>query len=233
MSAITVKFDSAKLNRTINNIVKYSDGFLSETKQSKNKIALKMGNTSVNAFYQYLDGVARMHPDMLHHIYEWGQVGNPFARLVELNIKSGQGGTVISANFTQSNTSPKSGGEPFYNKAEVMEDGQSVTIQEKDAEVLFFEIDGKEFFRKGPITIENPGGEAVRGSFVKTFNEFYTSYFSQVYLRSIKFYEHFQNPKPYARNFAAAVRSGSAKNAGKAAAMQWINSVPGDDEIGL
>lgn len=233
MSSINVKFNTTKLNRTINNIVRYSDGFLSETKQSKNKIALKMANTSVNAFYQYLDGVARMHPAMLHHIYEWGEVGNPFARLVELNIKAGQGGVVVGADFMQSISSPKSGSEPFYNKAQVMEDGEPITVQEKDAEVLFFEIDGKEFFRKGPIVIENPGGEAVRGSFVRTFNEFYGSYFSQVYLRSIKFYEHFQSPKSYARNFRSAIKSNNAKNAGKAAAMQWINSIPGDDQIGL
>jgi hypothetical protein len=233
MSGIAVKFNTTKLNRTINNVIKYSDGFLTETKQSKNKIAMRMANTSVNAFYQYLDGVARMHPGMLHHIYEWGQVGNPFARLVELNVKVGQGGITVGADFIESTTSPKSGSDPFYNKAQIMEDGEPITVQEKDAEVLFFEIDGQEFFRKGPIVIENPGGEAVRGSFVRTFNEFYGSYFSQVYLRSIKFYEHFQNPKPYARNFNSAIRTSNAKGAGKAAAMQWINSAPGDDEIGL
>lgn len=233
MNSISVKFDSAKLTKTINNVIKYSDGFLTETKQSKNKIAMRMANTSVNAFYQYLDGVARMHPGMLHHIYEWGQVGNPFARLVELNVKAGQGGITVGANFLESVTSPKSGSDPFYNKAEVMEDGEPITIQEKDAEVLFFEIDGQEFFRKGPIIIDNPGGAEVRGSFVRTFNEFYNSYFSQVYLRSIKFYEHFQNPKPYAKNFSSAIKTSNAKGAGKAAAMQWINNTPGDDEIGL
>jgi len=233
MSSIGVKFNATNLNKTVTNLIRYSNGFLTETKQSKGKIAKHMASNSVEVFYQYLDSVARLHPDMLHHIYEWGNVGSPYQRLVELNISLGKENAMIYADFLESTSIPENGTEPFYNKAEVMESGKSVTVNEKDAQALFFEIDGVEYFRKGPITIQNPGGEAVRGSFVKTFNEFYGSYFSQVYLRSIKFYEHFRNPKPYVRNLRSAVKSGNAAAAGKASAIQWINSIPGDDSYGV
>jgi hypothetical protein len=228
---LTVKFDAKKLTKTINNVIQYSDGFISETKQSKQKIQNKLAITGINAFYDYLDGLARMHPTILHHVYEWGEVGNPLQRLYELNLSISNSGTTIGAEFLDSNTIPTNGTEPFYNKAEVMENGETIVVNEKDANALFFEIDGEEFFRKGPIVISNPGGEAVRGSFVRAFNEFYTSYFSQVYLNSIKFYKHLENPLEYSKNIKSAVKGGSARSAGKAAAAQWISRLPGDDEI--
>jgi hypothetical protein len=68
---ITVKFDAKKLTKTINNLVQYSDGFINETKESKQKITNKLAITGINAFYDYLDALARMHPTILHHVYEW------------------------------------------------------------------------------------------------------------------------------------------------------------------
>ncbi len=228
---ITVKFDAKKLTKTINNLVQYSDGFINETKESKQKITNNLAITGINAFYDYLDALARMHPTILHHVYEWGEVGNPVQRLYELNLSISSSGATIGAEFLDSNTIPTNGTEPFYNKAEVMENGETVVVNEKDANALFFEIDGEEFFRKGPITIANPGGEAVRGSFVRAFNEFYESYFSQVYLDSIKFYKHLSKPAEYSRNLKSAVKSGNARSAGKNAAAQWISRLPGDDQL--
>lgn len=228
---ITVKFDAKKLTKTLNNVVNYSDGFISETKQSKQKIINKMGATSINTFYEYLDGLARVHPGMLHHVYEWGEVGNPLQRLYELNMSLSTSGVTVGADFLESTSIPNNGTEPFYDKAQVMENGETIIVNEKDAQVLFFEVDGEEVFRKGPITIANPGGEAVRGSFVKAFNEFYTSYFSQIYLKSINFYKHLSNPVEYSKNIKSAVRGGNAKSAGKAAAALWISKLPGDDQI--
>jgi len=54
---ITAKIDTKKLNKMLNNLVKYSDGFITETKAQQGYINRKVANTSVNAFYQYLDGV--------------------------------------------------------------------------------------------------------------------------------------------------------------------------------
>lgn len=228
---INVKFDTKKLTKTINNIIEYSDGYIQETRQSKNKISHKIANTSVGVFYEYLDGLARMHPGMLHHVYEWGEVGSPSARLYKLFSKQGGSAVTVSADFLQSSSIPNNGKEPFYDKAFIMEEGQSVTVTEQEAQALFFEIDGEEYFRKGPITIANPGGEAVRGSFVNAFNDFYNNYFSQIYLRSIRFYKELEEMKPYKNNVRRAVKSSNPRTIGKNSALEWISKLPGDDLI--
>ena len=228
---ITAKIDAKKLNKMLNNLVQYSDGFITETKAQQGYVNRKVANTSVNAFYQYLDGVARMHPGMLHHIYEWGQVGNPTARLVDLGITSSGRGSIITAEFLESQAVKEGSNEPFYDKAQVMEEGIPVVIKEKEAKALFFEIDGLEYFRMGPITVLNPGGAETRGSFVEVFKEFYNNYLTQVYLKAIKFYKHFESPKEYERNFKTALKGTNAAGIGKMTALSWISKLPGEDEI--
>ncbi len=141
---IKLKIDTKDFTKTVNNVIQYSNGFIDETKASKNKIAEKMGKTSINAFYDYLDSLARMHPGMLHHVYEWGEVGNPMERLYELNLKMGNGTVAVNAEFLESISIPENGTEAFYNKAQVMEDGQAVVVNPKNADYLFFEVDGTE-----------------------------------------------------------------------------------------
>jgi hypothetical protein len=230
---ITAKIDTKSVNKMLNNLIQYTDGFITETKAQQGYINRKVANTSVNAFYQYLDGVARMHPGMLHHVYEWGEVGNPTARLVDLNIISSGRGSTISAEFLQSQTVKDGSSEPFYDKAEVMEEGIPVVIKEKEAQALFFEIDGLEYFRMGPITILNPGGAETRGGFVSVFQEFYNNYLTQVYLKSIKFYKHFESPKEYERNFKKALKGTGASGVGKMTALSWISKLPGENEIDI
>jgi hypothetical protein len=215
------------LIKKLNNTVKYSNGFISELNKSKALLNQKVGNTSIAAFYDYLDGLARSHPGMLHHVYEWGEVGNPMERLYDLSLQVNNTSAVIDAEFLESNLPSEDGGEPFYNKAIIMEEGIPVTINEKNAKALAFTIDGQEYFRVGPITIANPGGEATRGSFVEAFNEFYGSYFTEVYLPTIRFYDYFSNPKAYEKHFASGVNGGGAAT-GRAAALSWIAKAPGE-----
>lgn len=225
---IGVRLNTSDLIKTLKNTVEYSTAFVQEIKRQEPKLAQKVGDLSVEVFYEYLDGLARSHPGMLHHVYEWGQIGNPFGRLYELGMAVGKRGVTITAEFLQSDVPSPTSNEPFYDKAQIMEDGIPVVVTEKDAEVLFFEIDGEEFFRHGPIYIANPGGSATRGAFVKAFNDFYTNYFSQVYLTSIKFYNHFEDPKEFTRNFARAVKTrGGADRAGRSAALSWVAKAPG------
>jgi len=224
---IGVKFNPSDLVKTLTNSVRYSQGFLTELKQREPQLSKKVGEFSIESFYDYLDGLARSHPGMLHHVYEWGQIGDPFARLYELKQAFSNSSATITANFLDSQSVSENGTEPFYDKARIMEEGIPVVINEKDARVLFFEIDGEEFFRHGPIYIANPGGSATRGSFLNAFNEFYTKYFTQVHLEAIGFYKHFSNPQEFINNFKDAVKSGSASSKGKKAALSWIERAPG------
>ena len=224
---IGVKFNSTDLIKTLNNTVQYTQGFLTELKRQEPALAKKVGDLSIDVFYEYLDGLARSHPGMLHHVYEWGQVGNPSERLYELRQALSKQSSTISVNFLDSNSVSDNGTEPFYDKAKIMEEGIPVVINEKNANVLFFEIDGEEFFRRGPIYIANPGGSATRGSFLNAFNEFYTKYFMQFYLESIGFYKYFSSPQEFSKNFRNAVKNSGSSRIGTQTALSWIEKSPG------
>jgi hypothetical protein len=215
-------FNTKKFTQTVTNIVDYSKGFVDSAKVNEKRLSIGISELSIDAFYEYLDGLARSHPGMLHHVYEWGQVGNPFSRLFELKTQVASRNVTISADFLYSDSISETSNEPFYNKAEVMEEGIPVVINEVQAKALFFEIDGEEFFRTGPIVIANPGGAATRGSFVKAFNEFYGVYFQEVFLKSIRFYDKMKNPKEYQKSIRSAAKGKNAYGLGKRAALSWI-----------
>lgn len=225
----SIKFDSKEAMKMLNNLVAYSEGFIKETEARESTVASKLASLSIDGFYEFLDGLARMHPGMLHHVYEWGEVGNPDARLVELTKSLARGGKVtVDAEFLTSNSIPAGANEPFYEKATIMEEGIPVTVQAINAQAMFFEYNGEEYFTAGPITIENPGGEAVRGSFVRAFEEFYNVYLENVYLRSIRFYDHFSSTREFGKNFPAAIKSANASAIGRSTALAWIMKAPGD-----
>lgn len=225
---LSIRLDGKEAKKVLDNVVAYSNGFIKETKAKESTIVRNLAETSIASFYDYLDGLARTNQGMLHHIYEWGEVGNPSARLVELQKRMSKSSANIEAEFLQSSSIPQGGNEPFYNKAEIMEDGIPITVQAVEAQAMFFQIDGQEYFRSGPITIENPGGEATRGSFLKAFEEFYNVYFDQVYLRAIKFYDHFENPKGFSSGVSQAAKSGNAYGIGRTTALKWIMRTPGE-----
>lgn len=224
-----MKINSKEAMRLLNNVVNYSQGFIEESKAKESYVASKLASTSITGFYQYLDVLARTNPGMLHHVYEWGQVGNPEARLVELKKIIAGKKVEVASQFLTSTSIPENGSEPFWDKAEIMEEGIQVEINEVNAQALFFQIDGEEFFRTGPIVIQNPGGEQVRGSFVIAFEEFYNNYFDQVYLRSIRFYDHFKKSKEFEAGFNSGVKSSNARSMGKKTALSWIINAPGED----
>lgn len=225
----SIKLDGKEAMKMLNNIVDYSNGFIKETKAQERTVASRLADTSIDAFYDYLDVLARTNPGMLHHVYEWGAVGNPDARLVELKKRLAGKSVNIDSEFITSSSIPEGATEPFYEKAEIMEEGIPITVQAVQAKAMFIQYQGEEFFTAGPIVIENPGGEGVRGSFVEAFEEFYNTYFERVYLKSIRYYEHFENPKGFSSNFGSAAKSSNAASIGRTTALKWVLSAPGED----
>lgn len=122
-------------------------------------------------FSSWLDNQARVNPDELHHVYEWGKTGDKKSRLFDCKTTYAGGNPVLNFYLTESKE-PNEEGYVFSQKAFVMELGESVTIEPKSSEVLVFEIDGEEVFTPNEVHIDSPGGQAVAGSFVKKFNEF-------------------------------------------------------------
>lgn len=217
-----VTYDTKDFLQKITGVIEYSQGFLDSAKENREVLSKGLAELSIDAFYEYLDGLARMHPGMLHHVYEWGMVGDPFSRLVELKTTVSQKRVTISSDFLESQSTSSTSNTPFYEKARIMEEGIPVVVNEVEAKALFFEIDGEEFFRVGPIFIANPGGSNTRGSFLKAFEDFYGKYFQEVFLQSIRFYSHFSNPKEYAKFIKSASRSKNSYSVGRKAALSWI-----------
>ena len=86
-----------------------------------------------------------------------------------------------------------------------MEEGIPVTISPKKSSVLAFTEGGNTIFTKKSITVRNPGGNNVRGSFEKTMDEFILRYFKQSFLRASGIYDYIQKPTVFKKN----IKSGS------------------------
>jgi hypothetical protein len=85
---------------------------------------------------------------------------------------------------------------------------------------LAFESDGETIFTPNPVSVDNPGGDYVAGSFEKTIDEFILKYFKQSFLRASGLYEYLNNPRIFKKNFNAGSKSGKAK--GVETGFKWI-----------
>lgn len=125
-----------------------------------------------NYFNQYLDSRARENPRAYHHVYEFDKTGQSSARLFTAFVgNSPDGSATITYTFTPAKD-PNPNGYPFPNKAEVMENGETVIVTPKKSRYLKFEINDGQFVTLEKAVIRNPGGTEVRGSFQSTFQTF-------------------------------------------------------------
>lgn len=215
-----VTLNTADFERKLNGLVEYSFGFLDGIEKGKTVFLDRLGKETIYALYKYIDANAKMNPTALHHIYEWYQTGSPGARLYDFDYTVSNIGLKINSRFKQSKSISHNSNVPFYNKAQIMEKGITMHIAPKKSDVLAFEVDGEQIFTRKPVTVSNPGGENVQGSFEKTFDEFMLKYFKQSFLRASGLYEYISNPIAYKRNVAAGVRMGRSK--GIQTGYQWI-----------
>jgi len=147
-------------------------------------------------FVAAMDRRAQTNPKKYHHIYEWGQVGSPTARLFVVRRMKIQGGNLIlSLDFKRSKRpvpipktlqiAGKTGKRVkskyvFYNKAEIMENGQPVHIHA--ARVLaFLGRNGIQFVPEGTVVnILNPGGKMVKNAFKEFSLDWYRKNYASV-----------------------------------------------------
>lgn len=225
-----VTLDTRKLERQLDNIVGYSVGFLNGTQQGKKVFLDNLADGVIVAMGKYVDVMARMNPDALHHVYEWYQYGSPSARLFDLDYFVTGSGISINGTFRQSLTMSKDATKPFYDKAKIMEEGRPVTIAPKESSVLAFNSGGETVFTKSPVTIYSPGGEEVQGSFERVLNDFMLNYFKQSFLRASGLYRYLSNPIIYKQNFAQGARLG--RSYGTRIGFKWIaNASLGVEDI--
>lgn len=135
-------------------------------------------------FDAYMSAVAPASPKSFHHVYEWNNVGNPQAQLWT-NVLRGRGNNKYASFEFRASTLPvpvhQGEKKPFRQvhrfiyKAMIMEYNIAVTVKRKRAKMLAFPgNNGKIVFTKGPIMIENPGGQATTGAFTAAWTDWWT-----------------------------------------------------------
>jgi hypothetical protein len=204
----------------MNNIVNYSFGFLDGVEKGKSVFLNNLGHGVLTALYDYIDASARSNPRAMHHIYEWMQTGSPEARLYDLSYTVSNLGLSFKSKFTQSQSFSRDSNTPFYDKARIMEQGIPVKIAPVRSDVLVFDINGETVFTKKEVTVQNPGGTEVVGSFERAVDEFMLGYFKQSFIRASGLYDYISKPIIYKANVAAGSRMGRSK--GIDTGFKWI-----------
>lgn len=179
---LRVKIDSKHVNKVLGNAVAFNYGFLKGIDLDQIIFNQKLGEYTVDVLNKYIDSQARMNPDELHHVYEWGQVGQEGGRLFKISAKASKRIITFSGRFYVSKIPGPNTNQRFKQKAEVMESGISVTVSPKNSPVLVFEDDGETVFTANSVYIEHPGGDAVAGSFGRVIDEFFDQYFTGAFL---------------------------------------------------
>lgn len=217
---MTVVWDDKQFQKDLKNAIEYSIGFLEGAEKGKDKFITNFANTTIKAMKDFIDSMARIDPQMYHHIYEWYRTGSPDARLYNIRKTITSSGFDLTYSFSQSQTIQHGSKEPFRNKAAIMEKGVAVTIKPKRAKALAFMIDNHEVFSKGPVVINDPGGPLVQGAFQNVINVFFNNYFKQSFLKSSGLLEHLQSPVLFKQNFGNAKTGG--KTLGQKIGYTWI-----------
>ena len=211
--------DSRKFKQEMNNIMEYSFGFLEGIQRGKTALYQRLGPQISEYASEFIDANARVAPQLLHHVYEWQQVGSPKARLFDISFTISNVGLTFKTSFKQSMSIKNGSNVPFYNKAEIMEKGIAVTIEPKKANVLHFQINGEDVFTKNPVVVENPGGQ-TQGQFENIINNFFGNYFRQSFLKASGLQEYFKYPKVYRQNLNAGKFRG--RSAGISTGYHWV-----------
>lgn len=173
------------------------------------------------------DKYARSNPKKMHHVYEWGEIGNPESRLFVLKRSYIlEGKILIGTNFLPSKLPvpinpelliPGSTGKVvtrksiFKDKASVMESGQSVSFTAQ--RILSFVGDsGLVFIKPGTtINILNPGGVGTKNAFAEYLLSWYTDFAGES-IDSSGLYEKLSNDITIALN-GNSVNINTVKNA--------------------
>ena len=217
-----VRTTTKSFEKQMNNIIQYSNGFLDGIQKGKTEFLRVLGQATITSMAQYVDAQARSNPQALHHVYEWSKTGSPSARLFDLDYTISNLGLSLRGTFKQSKTLKDGSSVPFYDKAKIMENGIPVVIKPKK-NVLAFEVDGQEIFTPNDVTVTNPGGDQVEGSFEKTIDQFMMFYFKQSFLRASGIYNYIQKPTVFKRELKQGSKLG--KNKGIQTGFRWIANV--------
>ena len=207
---INVKYRTNDFIKEMNNIISYANGFMEGAQAGKKELFETIGQRTKEILNQFIDSNARANEAVLHHVYEWQQSGSPSSRLFDIEYTTYGGGLTFNSTFRQSNSVQSGSNTPFYDKARIMEQGIPVRIKPKQAQALAFEDNGQQVFTKSPVTVTNPGGDSVSGSFQQTVDSFFNSYWRQSFLEASGIANILRNPIQFKQNLPRAKAGGRA-----------------------
>lgn len=216
---LSVKMDARNINKILKNATSYSYGFLEGVEMNQAEFNKRLGGFTIEALYRYVDSKAKANPKSLHHVYEWGQTGNPSGRLFNFTYKPYKTLIRFTGNFLPSSTINQNSTSPFVDKARIMEDQIQVVITPKESQYLAFESDGEMVFTTKTIYIDHPGGDEVAGSFGKTVEDFFDNYFNVGLLRP--FLNDLKTVEEFSEMFSSGARSGG-KSTGIRAGKKYM-----------
>lgn len=216
------KIDSKEINRMLDNTISYSYGFLEGTEINQIVFNQKLGLFVEHALKKYIDSRAKISPESLHHVYEWGMVGSPNGRLFDFNVVATKRTINIKGKFLKSKTSPPNSDDVFYNKAEIMENGISVTVVPVESPVLVFDVGDETVFTTKSVFIQHPGGPAVVNSFEEVFNNFFNTVLTGSLLKASGIFDKLSNPKEFTSWFPEGVKGGG-KSSGRKAGRKYMD----------
>jgi hypothetical protein len=219
---INLKVNSKQFQNDMNNLVNFSFGFFEGVEKGKANFTESLAREILDSLKEFIDSNARVSPDTLHHVYEWYSTGSPDARLFDIEYTSKNNGISFTSNFRQSSSVREGSMTPFYNKAEIMEEGLSVRIRPIKSDVLAFEDGGQTVFTKKVINVMNPGGSETTGSYENVFNQFFSSYFSQAFLMSSGIMSRISDMSDFTINFARATQGG--RSSGVKVGLRWMST---------
>jgi hypothetical protein len=220
MKLLRVKIDNKDLNKKMNNIVKYSGGFVDGIEINKIIFMNRLGEYVVDVLEKYIDAQARANPRALHHVYEWAATGSPGGRLFKLNSAASKTIISITGSFLPSSSISDTATEPFVDKANIMENGIGITIEPRSSSVLAFEADGEMVFTANSVYVANPGGDGVAGSFGRVVEDFFNVYFTRAILQP--FLQELSTAEEFVQYFAQGAQGGYP--VGVKAGQQYLNS---------
>jgi hypothetical protein len=217
-----LNIESRKFIKTLNESVSYSQGFFEGVQMNRLKFNQELGLISEEMLKKYIDSRSKMDKESMHHVYEWGMVGSPEGRLFEIKSKASKNNILFFGNFLPSKSISDSSKEPFVDKAEIMENSIMIKVSPTKSDFLAFEgDDGEMVFTTETIYIENPGGDAVAGSFGKIVGEFFDSHFTSQILSQTGILNRLQNPVEFSQNFGS-VKNGNGRSAGIASGKKYL-----------
>jgi hypothetical protein len=141
-------------------------------------------------FVEYMSSLAPTQSSRFHHVYEWGEIGVPSARLWR-DVLKGHGAERMATFEWKASKKTVPVREDFAEKgvrqvhvftwkAPVMEFDTNITITPKRGKWLAFfsgPTTPPEKYGMGvtntSLTVENPGGAAVKGSFTREYVEWW------------------------------------------------------------